>query len=84
MESKDALVLLEEIRDVQRQHLEAYSRASDESIAIQWQGLELQLAAVEQQKVAVAAQARHLRLYRNVVLVAAPIVAFLVWTLTGL
>lgn len=83
MESKDVLVLLEEIRDVQRQHFEAYSRASSESISIQRQGLALQQAAIEQQKFAVEEQARYMWLYRKVLLIAAPIVVFLVWTITS-
>ena len=89
MESKEILTVLEEIRDVQRQHFEAYSRACAESMAMQQQDLEFRRAAVEQQKIAVEqqkiaveAQARHMRLYRRVLLVAAPIVAFFVWTIT--
>lgn len=83
MENKEVLDLLGEIRDVQRQHFEAYSRASSESISIQRRGLELQQAAVEQQQVSVDAQARHIRLYRKVLMVSAAVGAFFIWFITS-
>jgi urate oxidase len=72
--------LLTEIRDQQRATLDEYRRIAGEALA-------LQKHAVEQQSIAVAAQARHLRLYRRVLMVTAPIVAgllVLLWLLLRL
>jgi hypothetical protein len=71
---------LTEIRDQQRATPEAHRRIAGEALA-------LQKHAVEQQSIAVAAQARHLLLYRRVLLVTAPIVAgllLLLWMLLRL
>jgi hypothetical protein len=83
VENERTQTLLEEIRDLQRQHLEEYRRVANEALAIQKQAFELQQNAVAQQRVAVEAQANHLRLYRRVIVVAAVIVAGLIWTLVG-
>ena len=74
MDNRTIEALLTEIRDQQRAMLEEYRRIAGEALA-------LQKHAVEQQAIAVAAQARHLRLYRGVLLVTAPIVAGLLWLL---
>lgn len=74
MDNSKIEALLTDIRDQQRATLEEYRRIAGEALA-------LQKHAVEQQSVAVAAQARHLRLYRGVLLVTAPIVAGLLWLL---
>lgn len=68
MDNPTIEALLTEIRDQQRATLDEYRRIAGEALA-------LQKHAVEQQSIAVAAQARHLRLYRRVLVVTAPIVA---------
>lgn len=74
MDNSKIEALLTDIRDQQRATLEEYRRIAGEALA-------LQKHAVEQQSVAVSAQARYLRLYRGVLLVTAPIVAGLLWLL---
>ena len=74
MDNPNIEALLTDIRDQQLATLEEYRRIAGEALA-------LQKHAVEQQTIAVAAQARHLRLYRSVLLVTAPIAAGLLWLL---
>ncbi len=74
MDNSKIEALLTDIRDQQRATLEEYRRIAGEALT-------LQKHAVEQQTVAVSAQARYLRLYRGVLLVTAPIVAGLLWLL---
>jgi anti-sigma-K factor RskA len=70
--------LLSEMRDAQLRFNDEYRRIASESLAIQRQSLELQQGAVAQQKIAVEAQARHLRLYRRVLGVSAVVVLAIV------
>jgi hypothetical protein len=63
--------LLTEIRDAQRKLADEYQRVANESLQLQKQSMEVQRLAVEQQSTAVAAQLKHGRLYRVVVVVGA-------------
>jgi hypothetical protein len=75
MENEKVTALLEEIRSLQKQHLQEYQRVANEALALQKKALEIQESAVTQQKLAVAAQARNWRLYRVVLVVAAAVIA---------
>ena len=83
MDNEKIVALLEEIRNSQKQHLEEYRRVANEALALQKQSLEIQQSAVAQQKIAVDAQAKHLRLYRYVLVVAALIVVGAAWFFSG-
>lgn len=74
MNDQKLLDVLTEIRDAQIRFNEDYRRIAGEAATIQKQSFELQQGAVAQQKIAVEAQARHLRLYRRVLAVCAVIV----------
>lgn len=76
--------LLIELRDGQRQLLEEYRRVAGESLALQRQAFEGQQRALEQQRQAVAAQARYGRFARVVVLVLLPVVLFVLWLIVRL
>ena len=78
------VALLTDIRDAQHQLLAEYSRVAGEALSIQRQALAMQQQAISQQQAAVQAQGRHLRLYRLVLLVAVPIVAYLLWQMSRL
>lgn len=80
MNDEKLLDLLTGIRDAQSRFNEDYRRIAGEAAAIQKQSFELQQGAVAQQKIAVEAQARHLRLYRRVLAVSAiVIIAVVAW-----
>jgi hypothetical protein len=81
---QEIVALLTEIRDTQQKLLAEYSKAASESLAIQKQAFAIQQQAISQQQSAVLAQGKHLRLYRLVLVVAAPIVAYLLWQLSRL
>ena len=83
MNDVDTVVLLREIRDCQRQHMEEYRRVANEALAIQKQALEIQQNAVAQQTVSVDAQADHLRLYRRVIVAAVVLVGGAIWFLSA-
>jgi hypothetical protein len=71
--------LLAELRDLQQKLLDEYSRVANEALSIQRESSEAQKKAIAQQAQAVEMQRKSARLYRLVVLVAAPVLAFLVW-----
>jgi hypothetical protein len=71
--------LLAEIRDLQQKLLDEYSRIASEALSIQRESSEAQKRAIEQQALAVEMQRKSARLYKLVVLVAGPVLAFLVW-----
>jgi hypothetical protein len=78
--------LLTEIRDVQRALAEAHGRFSSESLTLQREALELQKQAldnqrraIEEQSRSVAMQVRFGRLYRIVLIIAAAIIAYMVY-----
>lgn len=80
MNDEKLLDLLTGIRDAQLRFNEDYRRIAGEAAAIQKQSFELQQGAVAQQKIAVEAQARHLRLYQRVLAVSAVvIIAVVAW-----
>jgi hypothetical protein len=79
VENEKIAALLEEIRSSQKQLLDEYRRVANEALALQKQSFEIQQSSVAQQKVAVEAQAKHLRLYRRVLVAAAFVVAAAVW-----
>jgi glycerol dehydrogenase-like iron-containing ADH family enzyme len=83
MNDESTVAMLREIRDCQRQHLEEYRRVANEALAIQKQALEIQQNAVAQQKIAVDAQADHLRLYRRVIVAAVILVGGAIWFLSA-
>jgi hypothetical protein len=76
--------LLAEIRDSQQKLLAEYSRVANESLALQREACSAQQRAISQQAEAVEMQRKSARLYRTVLLVAAPVMAFLVWKLLEL
>ena len=84
MNDEKMLAVLGEIRDAQLRFNEDYRRLAGEAAAIQKQSFELQQGAVAQQKVAVEAQARHLRLYRRVLAVSAVVIIAVVALLVSL
>jgi len=75
VDSPEITKLLTEIRDAQRKLTDEYQRVANESLQLQKQSMEVQRLAVEQQSTAVAAQLKHGRLYRVVVVVGALILA---------
>jgi hypothetical protein len=79
VDNEKVVALLDEIRSSQKQHLEEYRRVANEALAIQKLSFEIQQNSVAQQKVAVDAQAKHLRLYRRALIAAALLVAAAVW-----
>lgn len=78
MDDTRTLALLTEIRDAQLRFNEDYRRIAGEAAAVQRQSFELQQGAVAQQKIAVEAQARHLRLYRRVLAVSGLVIVAVV------
>lgn len=84
MDDERLVSLLSEIRDAQLRFNEDYRRLAGEAAAIQKQSFELQQGAVAQQKIAVEAQARHLRLYRRVLAVSAVVIIAVVALLVSL
>ena len=84
MNDEKILAVLSEIRDAQLRFNEDYRRLAGEAASIQKQSFELQQGAVAQQKVAVEAQARHLRLYRRVLAVSAVVIIAVVALLVSL
>lgn len=85
MESEErATQLLVEIRDLQQKLLTEYSRAANEALTLQREACAAQQRAIAQQTEAVEMQRKSARLYRVVLLEAAPVVAFLVWRLVAL
>ncbi len=81
MDDPEVKALLTEIRDAQREHIEAYQRIAGEALQLQRQAMEKQAAAIEQQTVAVKNQLAHARFYRKVVAVGAVIVLGLLFWL---
>ena len=79
MENEKLVSILEDVRNSQRQLLEEYRRVANEALALQKQSFEVQQRAVAQQSIAVDAQAKHLRLYRGVLVVAVPMLVFMLW-----
>ena len=79
LENEKTLALLEEIRDSQRQLLDEYRRVANESVSLQKQAFQLQQGAVAQQKIAVDTQAYFLRMYRRVLIVAVPLIVYVIW-----
>jgi len=84
VDNEKVVELLTEIRDSNRQLLDEYRRMANESVALQKQALEEQKESIERQKVAVDNQLKHVRLYRIVIFVSFPVVAFMVWLLLRL
>lgn len=84
MNDEKILAVLGEIRDAQLRFNEDYRRLAAEAAAIQKQSFELQQGAVAQQKIAVEAQARHLRLYRRVLAVSAVVIIAVIALLVSL
>jgi hypothetical protein len=84
VDNESLVSLLTEIRDAQLRFNEDYRRIANETAAIQKQSFELQQGAVAQQKIAVEAQARHLRLYRRVLAVSAVVILAAVALLVSL
>jgi hypothetical protein len=78
MDNDRIVTLLEEMREVQKRHLEEYQRVANEALALQKQSFEIQQTSVAQQKMSVEAQLNHLRFYRRVVVVTAVALAMLV------
>lgn len=76
--------LLAEIRDIQQKLLDEYSRVANEALSMQRESFEAQKAAIAQQALAVEMQRKLARLYRIVVIVAAPALAFLLWKILRL
>jgi len=75
----DVVSLLVEIRDSQQKLLAEYSRVANEALTIQREAFTSQQKAITQQRLAVETQLKSARLYKLVVLVAVPIVAFFIW-----
>jgi hypothetical protein len=73
--------LLGEIRDLQQKLLTEYSRVANEALTLQREAFSTQQRAIAQQAEAVEMQRKSARLYRTVLFVAAPVMAFLVWRL---
>jgi hypothetical protein len=71
--------LLAEIRDLQQKLLDQYSRVANEALAMQRESSEAQKRSIEQQALAVEMQRKSARLYKWVVLVAGPVLAYLLW-----
>lgn len=83
MSDSEVRDLLIEIRDTQRQYLEAYQRIAGEALLLQRQATERTAAAMEQQAIAVKTQLEHTKLYRRVIVVAAVLVlVILYWMFT--
>jgi len=76
--------LLVEIRDLQQKMLAEYSRVANEALALQREAFANQQRAIAQQADAVAMQRKSARLYRMVLLLAGPVLMFLVWKLLEL
>ena len=83
-ESSDAVALLREIRDAQREMLAEYRRVANESLAMQREAFEAQRQAIAQQRKSVDAQMQYGRIYRASVLVLVPIVVFVLWLIVKL
>jgi hypothetical protein len=79
-----ATQLLVEIRDLQQKLLSEYSRVANESLALQREACSNQQRAIVQQAEAVEMQRKSARLYKLVLFVAAPVMAFLIWRLIAL
>lgn len=75
MENSESTKLLTEIRDAQQRLADEYQRVANESLQLQRQAMENQRLAVEQQSTSLAAQLKHGRLYRWVVVVGAVFLA---------
>ena len=84
MNDEKVLSVLTEIRDAQLRFNEDCRRIAAEAASIQKQSFELQQGAVAQQKIAVQAQAGHLRLYRRVLVVSAIVLVAVVVLLVAL
>jgi hypothetical protein len=76
--------LLTEIRDLQQKLLTEYSRVANEALALQRETSLAQQRAIAQQADAVEMQRKSARLYKAVLLVAAPVMIFLIWRLLDL
>ena len=81
---EEAIRLLTEIRDLQKRFADDYSRMAAEALSIQRESSEAQKKAIAQQAFAVDMQRKSARLYRMVLIVAAPVVAFLIWEVVRL
>lgn len=81
---KHATQLLVEIRDLQQKLLTEYSRVANEALTLQREAFSAQQRAIAQQAEAVEMQRKSARLYRIVLVVAGPLIAFLVWRLVAL
>jgi hypothetical protein len=81
---EDATALLRDIRDLQRELLAEYRRVGEEALALQRQAFETQQRAVAQQGRSVEMQAGYARLYRIVLLVALPLIGFILWLIVRL
>jgi len=84
VDNEKVVELLTDIRDANRQLLDEYRRLANDALALQKQALEEQKESIERQKLAVDTQLRHVRLYRIVIFVSFPVVAFMVWLLLRL
>ena len=76
--------LLAEIRDLQKNLLSEYSRIASKALAMQSESYDAQKKAIAQQALAVEMQRKSARLYRLVLVVAAPVLAFLLWQIAKL
>jgi hypothetical protein len=83
-EDPEALALLREIRDAQRDLLVEYRRVANESLAMQRDAFEAQRQAIANQRQSIDAQTRYGRIYRASVLVLVPIIVFVLWLIVKL
>ena len=80
----EAITLLREIRDAQRELLSEYRRVANESLAMQREAFERQQVAIAQQKTSVEAQMQYGRIYRASILVLLPVIGFVLWLIVRL
>jgi hypothetical protein len=81
---QNVIQLLTEIRDSQQKLLTEYSRVANEALTMQREAFAGQQNAIAQQRTALETQLKSARLYKLVLLIAGPMLIFLIWRLQSL